>query len=84
MSWIIVFTPEDPDHGIMLNFEPNMTLGEAKEQYFKIVKSRVNDHWMLVDDDDEMELDLIDDNKTLSAYGIGVGYLIKACPSSKK
>ena len=82
MSWIIVTEPKDPDHGIMLNFEPNMTLGEAKENYFNIVKTRENDHWMLVDDDDEMEVDLTDDNKTLASYGIGCGYLIKAIPSA--
>ena len=83
MSWVIVTEPKNPDKGIMLNIEPNMSLGQAKEQYFKIVKTRENDHWMLVDDDDEMELDLVDDKKTLSDYGIGCGYMIKACPSSK-
>ena len=81
--WVIVAEPRNPDKGIMLDVEPNMTLGEAKEKYFNIVKTRENDHWMLVDDDDEMELDLVDDNKTLSSYGIGCGYFIKACPSSK-
>ena len=82
MSWIIVTEPKDPDHGIMLNVELNMTLGEAKEQYFNLVKTRENDHWMLVDDDDEMELDLVDDKKTLASYGIGCGYMIKAVPSA--
>ena len=83
MSWVIVTEPKEPDKGIMLNVDFNKTLGETKEDYFKLVKTRENDHWMLVDDDDEMELDLVDDNKTLSEYGIGIGYMIKACPSSK-
>ena len=68
-------------HGVMLNFEPNMTLGEAKENYFNIFKIRENDHWMLVDDD-EMEVDLTDNNKTLASYGIWCGFAIKAIPSA--
>ena len=82
MSWIVVTEPKDPDHGIMLNIEPNMTLGELKEQYFNLVKSRKNDHWMIVDDDDEMEIDLVDDGKTLASYGIRCGEMIKAVPSA--
>ena len=41
------------------------------------------DHWMLVDEYDEIDLDLVDDNKTLSSYGIGCGYVINAVPSTK-
>jgi len=83
MSWVIVTEPKNPDQGIMLSIELNMTLREAKEKYFEIVKTRENDHWMLVDDYDEIDLDLVDDNKTLSSYGIGCGYVIKAVPSIK-
>ena len=81
--WVIVAEPKNPDKGIMLGVEPTMTLKEAKEKYFNIVKTRENDHWMLVDDDDEIDLDLVDDNKTLAQYGLGCGYFIKAVPSSK-
>ena len=36
---------------------------------------------MLVDDD-EMEKDLTDNNKTLASYGIRCGFAIKAIPSA--
>ena len=43
MSWVIVTEPKNPNKGIMPGIEPNMTLREAKEKYFEIVKTREND-----------------------------------------
>jgi len=71
-----ITTPKTKKEGITINVNTNMTVGEVKEIYYKIVNSRINNQWLY-------DGGVLKDNDILSSYGIENFDIIEAHPSSK-
>ena len=71
---IIILTPDKKKTKIKVN--PKMTIGEAKELFYKICGNRNNNQWKFM-------ADVLKDGKTLECYEIEDNDKIEANPASK-
>lgn len=73
---IIINTPKTKVEGITISVNLSETVSQAKEKYFSLVGSRVNNQWLY-------EGAVLKDGQDFSSIGIEDLDLIQAHPSSK-
>lgn len=73
---IIINTPKTKADGITINVNLSDTVSQAKEQYYSLAGSRVNNQWLY-------DGAVLKDGQDFSSIGIENLDLIEAHPSSK-